>query len=131
MALRLYRGENDGVQDSRRVLTWAGAGVFAALAIGAVVILSHGVTGINNLPTGSQQLPPPVTGRHGIYPGQVCLLAGFVTAGALAGMVLNLDASPAGRTLAITRGAFIGGLLLAIGLIPFGLLGAFLNPNGT
>jgi hypothetical protein len=100
-----------------------GAGIFAALAVCLLVMLFILIYGINNMTAPGAEMPVnPV--HRGIYAGQVFLVGGFAVGGALLGMVHNLDASPAGRTLAIARGAFFGGLLLVVGSFLFFLASA-------
>ena len=108
---------------SRRVRTWVFAGIFAALAVGAVALASKGFIGMNNTPApGSEMLINSVPLHHGIYPGEIVLLAVFVAIGVLVGLLRSVDESRAGGALAVTRGAFIGAVVLLVLQLCYGVL---------
>jgi hypothetical protein len=111
------------VDSSRRIGTWIGAGVFAVLTTGLLIVAAIALARPVPAPGAAEPVNAPQGSLTG---GGVCLLAGFTLAGMLTGLVLNLalnlDASPAGRTLSVTRGAFFGALILAAGLFAVAVL---------
>ena len=111
----------------RRTAAWVGAGIFAFFATCLLVMLPLWFIALNNLHPGAEEVasPPSQVIHTGIYPVEIILVIASVGGGALLGAVLNLDASPAGRALTWARGAFFGGLLLALGLLGLIFLSAF------
>jgi hypothetical protein len=91
------------------------AGIFAALAVGAVALAFKWFIGMNNKPAPGSAMPVnPVPLHHGIYPWEIVFLAVFVAAGVLVELLRSVDESRAGGTLAVTRGAFFGALVLVV-----------------
>jgi hypothetical protein len=108
---------------SRRVRTWVFAGIFAALAVGALVLSFKWFIGMNNTPAaGTEMLVNAVPLHHGIYPWEIVFLAVFVAGGVLVGLLHSVDESRAGGALAITKGAFYGALVLVVLQFSYALL---------
>jgi hypothetical protein len=111
------------VDSSRRIATWIWAGVFAGLTTGLLIFTAMALAE----PISQPGLAEPVNAPHrSLTAIGVGLLAGFALAGIFTGLVLNLvldlDTSPAGRTLAVTRGAFFGVLVLVAGFFAIAIL---------
>jgi hypothetical protein len=108
------------VHNSRHIGSWIGAWVFAALAAAELLLVAgSGLAALNrNGPDWQHNHAEHVAAAQGAL-----LMIGCVAGGALLALLLTLlprssQVSAAGRALAISAGAFLGGLaLLAYGVV--------------